>query len=361
LHKTFFWSNELAVSVSSLKDVAQAANVSVPTASRILRKKNLSRFSEETRNKVWQAAERLRYRPNMLVKGIQTGLTHTIGVMVPPFDSYWSSILYGIHDTLITVDFVPINLWVRHGDNFASSGPVDDLEQIHRLIDRRIDGVIMWPPITPDFYAHNEELASRNVPVVTIDHELPTEFGANSVTTNEEHGAHLVAKHLLDLGHRRIAHLGDVGLETYSWAQRRRKFFENEINAVEGASCFAVEKPKNSDGLEIAKRILTADPRPTAVYAASDSLARYIYLAAAELKLRIPEDVSVVGFADLDFAAFMMPPLTSVRQKGYEVGRRAAKLLINRIQGKFAQDGIQNIVMNCELVVRGSTAPVQSV
>ncbi len=350
----------MAVGVSSLKDVAQAANVSVPTVSRILRNKNLSRFSEETRNKVCEAATKLRYRPNMLVKGLQTGLTHTVGVMVPPFDSYWSSILYGIHDTLITVDFVPINLWVRHGDNFSSSGPVDDLEQIHRLIDRRIDGVIMWPPITPDFYAHNEELSARNVPVVTIDHELPIEFGANSVTTNEEHGAQLVAKHLLGLGHRFIAHLGDVGLETYSWAQRRRKFFENEINAVEGASCFAVEKPKNADGLEIAKRILTANPRPTAVYAASDSLARYIYLAAAELKIRIPEDVSVVGFADLDFAAFMMPPLTSVKQRGYEVGRRAAKLLINRIQGKFSQDGIQNIVMNCELVVRGSTAHVPS-
>jgi LacI family transcriptional regulator len=349
----------LAIGVSSLKDVAQAANVSVPTVSRILRKKNISRFSEETCKKVWAAATQLRYRPNMLVKGIQTGLTHTIGVMVPPFDSYWSAILYGIHDTLISVDYVPINLWVRHGDNYSSSGPVDDLEQIHRLIDRRIDGVIMWPPITPDFYAHNEELVSRNVPVITIDHELPLQYGADSVTTNEEHGAQLVAKHLLDLGHRRIAHLADTGLDTFSWAQRRRRFFEQQIAAVPGASCFTIEKTKNADGLEIAKKILTSNPRPTAVYAANDLLARYVYLAAAELKIRIPEDISVVGFADLDFAAFTMPPLTSVKQNGYEVGRRAAKLLIDRINGKFAQNGIQSIVMNCELVVRGSTAPVR--
>jgi LacI family transcriptional regulator len=356
-----FWrTKKVAVGVSSLKDVAQAANVSVPTASRILRKKNLSRFSEETRTKVWEAAVKLRYRPNMLVKGLQTGLTHTIGVMVPPYDSYWSSILYGIHDTLIAVDFVPINLWVRHGDNYSSSGPVDDLEQIHRLIDRRIDGVIMWPPITPDYYSHNEELTARNVPVVTIDHELPLEFGADSITTNEEHGAQLVATHLLELGHRRIAHFGDIGLDTYSWARRRRTFFEKQIADIPGATCFAVEKGKNADGLELAKKILTANPRPTVVYTASDSLARYVYLAAAELKIRIPEDLSIVGFADLDFAAFMMPPLTSVRQRGYEVGRRAAKLLINRIQGKFVQEGIQNIVMNCELVVRKSTARVQT-
>jgi len=349
----------LAVGVSSLKDVAQAANVSVPTVSRILRRKNIKRFSEETCKKVWEAAARLRYRPNMLVTGLQTGLTHTIGVMVPPFDSYWSAILYGIHDTLISVDYVPITLWVRHGDNYPRSGPLDDLEQIHRLIDRRIDGVIMWPPITPDYYAHNEELTARNVPVVTIDHELPPQYGADSITTDEEHGAQLVAKHLLGLGHRRIAHLGDTGLDTYSWAQRRRKFFEQQIAAVPSASCFTIERAKGTDGLEIAKRILMADPRPTAVYAASDLLARYVYLAAAELKLRIPDDVSVVGFADLDFASLMMPPLTSVLQKGYEVGRRAAKLLIDRIQGKFAQNGRQNIKMNCELVVRESTGPAR--
>jgi DNA-binding LacI/PurR family transcriptional regulator len=75
----------------------------------------------------------------------------------------------------------------------------------------------------------------------------------------------------------------------------------------------------------------------------------------------VPQDISVVGFADLDFAPMMTPPLTSVRQKGYEVGSRAARVLINRIQGKFAQNGIQNIKMNCELVVRGSTAPVRPV
>jgi len=349
----------LAVGVSSLKDVAQAAHVSVPTVSRILRRKNIKRFSEETCKKVWEAAARLRYRPNMLVKGLQTGLTHTIGVMVPPFDSYWSAILYGIHDTLISVDYVPITLWVRHGDNYPRSGPLDDLEQIHRLIDRRIDGVIMWPPITPDYYAHNEELTARNVPVVTIDHELPPQYGADSITTDEEHGAQLVAKHLLGLGHRRIAHLGDTGLDTYSWAQRRRKFFEQQIAAVPRASCITTEKAKEANGFEIAKRVLMANPRPTAVYAASDLLARYVYLAAAELKLRIPEDVSVVGFADLDFASLMMPSLTSVRQKGYEVGRRAAKLLIDRIQGKFAQNGIQNLKMSCELVVRESTGPAR--
>ena len=347
----------MASGVASLKDVAKAANVSVPTVSRILRRENLSRFSQDTCNKVWDAAARLRYRPNMLVKGLQTGLTHSIGVMVPPFDSYWSSILYGVHDTLVSLDYVPIILWVSHKENYRDN-MIEDLEQIHRLIDRRIDGAIMWPPDTPDYYSHNEELASRNVPVVTIDHELPSQYDADSVTTDEQHGARLVAEHLLSLGHRRIAHLGDVGLDMYSWARQRRKFFEEQIASVSGASCITLEKAKEANGVELAKMLLTAKMRPTAVYAASDLLARYVYLAAAELGLRIPQDISVVGFADLDFAQMMAPPLTSVRQKGYEIGSRAAKVLVNRIQGKYA-GGSQNIKVDCELIVRGSTGLVR--
>jgi LacI family transcriptional regulator len=354
-----FGEVNLATGVASLKDIAKAANVSIPTVSRILRRENISRFSEETCGRVWDAAARLRYRPNMLVKGLQTGLTHSIGVMVPPFDSYWSSILYGVHDTLVSVDYVPIILWVSHKEQYRSNA-IEDLEQIHRLIDRRIDGAIMWPPVTPDYYSHNEELASRNVPVVTIDHELPVQYGADSVTTDEEHGAYLVAEHLLSLGHRRIAHLGDTGLDIYSWAQQRRRFFEKQIASVPGASCITLEKAKEADGVEIAKKLLTLNPRPTAVYAASDLLARYVYLAAFELGMRIPQDISVVGFADLDFAPLMSPPLTSVRQKGYEIGSRAARILVNRIQGKYA-NGSQNIKMNCELVIRGSTAPVRPV
>lgn len=347
----------MADGMCSLKDVANAAKVSVPTASRILRRKNISRFSEETRDRVLEAANRLRYRPNMLVKGIQTGLSHTVGVMVPPFDSYWSSILYGIHDVLIGADYVPIILWVRHRDDFGGNQPFDGLEQVHRLLDRRVDGAILWPPEVPEYYDHHEELASRNVPVVTIDHELPLKYGADSVATDEQQGAKVIANHLIGLGHRHVAHLGDVGLNTYSWSQRRCHYFEEEIAKISGTSCITIERTKEADGIEIVKKLLITNPRPTAIYVASDLLARYVYLAAAEMNLRIPQDLSVVGFADLDFAPLMVPSLTTVRQKGYEIGCKATRLLLSRIQGKFVEKENQTIKMDCELVVRDSTGP----
>src|SRR5438093_13474002 len=127
------------------KRIADEAGVSQATVSLVLAGRDVT--SRETRARVLRAAERLRYRPNLLVHGIQTGKTRMIGVMAPPFDYYWSEILYGIHDVLSAADHVPIALWTAHtglgprnGDDFAAS----ELEQIHRLLDRRVDGVILW-------------------------------------------------------------------------------------------------------------------------------------------------------------------------------------------------------------------------
>jgi LacI family transcriptional regulator len=349
----------VANGVASLKDVAKIASVSVPTASRILRRQKLDQFSDDTRNRVWQAAARLRYRPNMLVEGLQTGLTRTIGVMVPPFDSHWSNILYGIHDELIAADNAPLVLWVKHRQEDNSQHTSDGLEQVHRLIDRRVDGVILWPPFTAAYYEHLEELSARNLPVVTIDHELPATYGADSVTTDEKLGATIVAKHLLELGHRHVGHMADTGLHVWSWAQQRWSFFEHEILQVPGTTCVTLERQEVDNGVEIARKLLTLEPRPTAVFAATDLMARHVYVAAAQLGLRIPQDLSVIGFADLDFAAMMMPPMTSVRQKPYETGRKAARLVLDRIQGKFADAHCRNVKMGCELVLRQSTASPQ--
>ena len=114
--------------IPSLKEVALAANVSVPTASRILRRQKLNQFSEETRERVREAARRLQWRPNLLVHGMQTGKTRTIGVMVPPFNSHWSDILYGIHDGLINADHIPIILWGKHWREDEHQHIAEDLE-----------------------------------------------------------------------------------------------------------------------------------------------------------------------------------------------------------------------------------------
>jgi LacI family transcriptional regulator len=343
--------------IPSLKEVALAANVSVPTASRILHRKKLDQFSEETKQRVQATAQQLQWRPNLLVHGMQTGRTRTIGVMVPPSNSHWVDIIFGIHDGLISNDHIPIMLWGKHWREDEQRYAAENLEQIYRLIDRRVEGFILWPPMIAPYFDNIEEL--RDIPVVTIDHELPPESGVDSVATDEEMGAKLIASHLLSLGHRHFAHFAGSGSKIYSWAKLRREYFEKEIAGVQGATCACVDLWQHdyNEGLGLAKKLLQMNPRPTAVFAASDQRAQYIYDAAAQMGLKIPQDLSVVGFGDLANAARLQPLLTTVRQKSYETGNIAARLILERLEKTYKEpNNHQRIRVGCELVVRDSTA-----
>ncbi|MBN1436581.1 MAG: LacI family DNA-binding transcriptional regulator [Sedimentisphaerales bacterium] len=334
-------------STVSLREIAEKTRLSVTTVSRALRRRG--EISEETRRRVLEAAESMRYRPNLLVQGIQTGKTRTMGVMVPPYDSYWTDVLYGIHEEMTAADHVYINAWCEQEDEDEYYSAFM-LQQLHRLIDRRVDGVIVWPHLAPLYTEHIEELECRNLPVVTVDHEIPL---GDAVETDENSGAVAVAQHLLDLGHMNIAQV--AWDDSYKWAQRRRLYFEQEIKASDANYVTVVTHCDEEVG-RLTRELMDRDPRPTAIFACSDRVARLIYRTLGELGLRIPDDVSVVGFADLDFAQWMAPALTTVRQDGRKMGKAAARLLIDRSEGK-AVKGKPNVVqVACELIVRDSTA-----
>jgi len=275
----------------------------------------------------------------MLVKGIQTGRTKTIGVMVPPYDSYWTQVLYGIHDER------------QNGSSYSNLLQ----EQLHRLIDRRVDGLILWAHLAP---LYNEslvkDLEARDLPVVTIDHELPF---ADCVETDEEAGATLAAKHLLELGHTNIAHLGWDNF--YKWAYLRRTFFEQAIAGCSKAKCTTIICTEDEDVENAAAKLLSLNPRPTAIFACSDRLVKMIYNVAEQMKLRIPEDLSVIGYADLEFSQWMHPPLTTIRQKGKEMGKAAAEALLERSLSKIKDVPPRRIKIECELVKRLSTAAIK--
>jgi LacI family transcriptional regulator len=341
----------------SQKRIAEEAGVSQSTVSLVLAGRGVS--SEQTRQRVLEAAERLKYRPNLLVHGIQTGKTKMIGVMAPPMDFYWSQVLYGIHDVLVSQDHVPVILWTAHsgpGRRNRTGYEVDELEQIHRLLDRRVDGVILWPPFASLFSDHVHEFSSRDLPVVTIDHELPPEFKADSVGSDETMGGETVAEHLVKLGHRRIGHL--AGSAVASWAVKRRTAFELALRRFSGVSCVTLEARPGDTNLSVeqARALLEMPDRPTAIFAASDLYAKCVYQAAAEKGLRIPDNLSVVGFSDDDFALEMNPPLTTVRQAGYEIGRKAGELVLGRSLDEVEDERPRREYMPVQLIVRNSTA-----
>jgi LacI family transcriptional regulator len=347
--------------VPRLKDVAKAANVSLAAASRILRG-DRERFGEETCQRVLEASRQLGWRRNLLVSGMQTGRTQTIGVMIPPFDSFWVSVLSGIHDTLSASDYLPITIWIGSlGDMpHFETDEAEGLRQINRLLDRRVDGLIMWPPFGVAYYHHFPEFVERRVPVAMIDHYSTV---ADSVETDEEQATAVVASHLLELGHRRIACLSSRETPSQTWAIKRRGSFEDAVRRCPDAQVKSWRlNPQGTNGREVARALLADELHPTAVFTVSDHEAAFVYEAAADAGIAIPEELSVVGFADLDFAATMAPPLTTMRQKPHEIGCLAAKLIMDRIDERKGYavsdvDAPTTIKVTADLIIRSSTAP----
>ncbi len=328
----------------SQQDIAREANVSRVTVSLVLAGKDQT--SEETRKRVLEAAKRLRYRPNLLVQGMQTGRTGAIGVIMPVSMHFHGQIAKGVHDELVEADFVPVQLWTSPRTHTKEL----ELEQIHRLVDRRVDGMIIFPidVSVPD--VHFQEIWQREIPLVTVDRETTTH--ADHVGTDEELGGRLAAEHLLSLGHKHALHVTFPGRggNMHRRAQSFAKVMEQGGGKVE---IIAAHPDEIRSPL---KDALSRKPRATALFAGMDPLALKAYGVAAELGIRIPEQLSVVGYADFPFAADMAPPLTTVKQDPYQMGRQAARILLDRILDRAHSAAPHRYHFAPELVVRQSTA-----
>ncbi len=335
---------------TSLRMIAEETGLAIGTISRILSGKD--QCAPETRDRVLEAARKMSYHPNQLARAMHTGRTLAVGVINCGWDEFFTAIARGIHDVLTGRRYLPICV-------SAKSDPSDDagvgeLDLIHRLIEQRVDGVILRPTAdsVTDNYLH--EVWERRLPLVAVDRRL-TRTRADFVGTDDETGGRLAAEHLLELGHRRLGHL--AGADEVTTARLRRQGFEQAVAEVPGATCETVPDPSFHDGAGAARCLLQMDPPPTAIFAANDYEAASVYRVAGEMDLSVPGDLSVVGFSDLPLARMLTPPLTTIHQDPRRIGMQAARLMLDRLDGKLAEDQPRSICLRPHLVVRESTAP----
>jgi LacI family transcriptional regulator len=342
-----------------LKSVAEIAGVSIAAASRILRG-DTSQFTPQTCDRVRAAAKQIGWRRNLLVTSIQTGRTRTIGVVIPPYDSFWVALLSGINSRLARDDYLPINVWPANEDNFPyfESPERESVLLLNRLLDRRVDALMLWPDFAQVYDHHTRELGKSRVPVpvVMIDYE-PQSEGCDTVSTDEAQAMRSVVDHLVSLGHHRLAYLSGREAPAQTWATERREGFVRAVATHRGVSAQTFKlNATGTNGVEVATEILTGSRRPTAIATATDHEAANVYVAAAKLGIPIPQELSVIGFADLDFAEWMTPPLTTVRQHAREIGLRAANLVLRRLDGSARDTPSTRERVGTTLVHRGSTA-----
>lgn len=336
----------------SLKQIAQTAQVSVTTVSRVLR--GGGDISDQTRKRVLDIAETLRYRPNLAAQSIFTGRTYSIGVIIPAVTMFDVRIAFGIHDSLAEQNVVPITLW-NTPNNPAVEGQrtVEGARrQIHQLIDRRVDGVILQP-INDSIDVYIQEIVGRKIPMVTVDCDYLGSH-ADFIGTDDLLGGRLAAQHLAELGHRKIVHL--AGPDTVRTSRLRKEGFESVIASLPGIEYHCITDTCFGFDSKIADALFDLRPRPTAVFTANDMIAWHVYAAALRAGVRIPEELSVLGFADMELAEWTQPPLTTVRQHPYQIGKIAAQIMMDRIDGKLTEP--QSILLKPELAIRSSTSTV---
>jgi LacI family transcriptional regulator len=326
----------------TLQDVATASGVSIQTVSRVINDR--PDVSEATRARVWEVIHRLGYKPNSLARGLVSKRSHLLGIITLPLnDLFPAEIVTGLEKQARALGYA---CQISYSNDNAS----DLLELVDSMRGRQVDGIVL---LTPRRYADPE--LQVDVPIVTLAHKLDNQQAINVDVDNVD-GAYQAMRYLLSMGHRTIGQI--TGPNDWIPAIDRLEGARRALSEyhVESASHLIVECPEWSfqSGYEAAHQLFAASPEITALFCHTDWMAAGAYRALRELNLRVPDDVSVVGYDDLPICQFVDPPLSSVRQPSKGLGKLLAHLVVTAIERNepFRQD----MLVPAELVVRASVA-----
>ena len=329
----------------TISQVAKEAGISVATVSRVMNQKGA--VSPETTQKVLQAIERLGYQPNIWGRNLRRGESQVVLVMVPNVTNpYYAPIIAGAEDTLSAAGY-SIMLCITNMDRARRRHYVDLMRN------RRADGAILM-----DISVDDRDMVqlSEEYPLVQCC-EYCESAAISHVSIDNFSAAREAVSRLAALGHTRIGYIG--AKNSFISTALRHKGYRSAMEELSiplhpGYEDFAGRDYSFSTGVEAAGRLLEQKERPTALFCVSDVLALGALQAARERGLRVPEDLSVVGFDDVEYASMFQPRLTTIRQPCYRMGALAASLLLRQMQGEA---GGQAMFLPHEWVSRDSTAP----
>jgi LacI family transcriptional regulator len=328
---------------STIRDVARRAGVGQATVSRVL---NGSAARPETRERVLKAAAELGFVPNRLARGLVAKSTRTIGLVIPDITNpFFPSLTRGVEDSASSGGY---SVFLCNTDN----DPATEELELRRLSEHRVDGIIFVG--TTNRRDLLESVLATGVPMVMTDRPVD-DLDADSVLVDNNAGARAACRHLIDLGHRRIGLVAGTS-RTRTGQERVTGYREalREAGISVDESLMAQGNYTLESGYQAAQVLFGRFPRPTAIFAANDVMAIGVIRAAEEAGLTVPDDLSVVGYDDIQFASMVRPALTTVRQPAYEMGRSAMTMLLERISGEAAGAGRQHLFQP-ELVVRATT------
>ena len=337
---------------TTLKDVAEAVGVHVSTVSRALNPATRHFIRPEVASRIAEVSAELNYQPNVAAYSLRTNRTRIVGITIPDIaDPVFPPIIRGIEAVLGEAGYMGVLVNVDgHPGGHAS--------QLEMLAARGVDGLIVSSVELDDETV--PQMAAEGLPLVTVNRRS-SDPAVPSVTNDEDMGLGLILEHLHALGHRRVAHIG--GPQHISTAKGRHDGFERHRRRLgldaDPALVVLAGALTESEGERCAGLLLEQVRGITAIAAANDRLAVGLLGVLKGRGIACPHEMSLTGYNDMPIVDRLEPPLTTVRVQQYEVGRRAAQMLLDEIEGR-APGEPQHVVMPVELIVRGSTGPAQA-
>ncbi|MGO8947978.1 MAG: LacI family DNA-binding transcriptional regulator [Ktedonobacterales bacterium] len=306
----------------TIQDIARLAGVSKATVSRVINQK--PDVDEVTRERIMRIMDEHDFVPNVAASGLASGRTHLLGVLVPSLTwPLMPQIMFGIGEFVeTTMDELVL---------YSMSQKQDYPVILNRIVGSRLTAALLaiFPGKAKE---HLLRLHEQGFPIVIVDDQNPPS-SLPWVGTDNRAGAKAAVRHLIELGHRDIAHIS--GPRSYKVS------YDRQAGYLEALQEARIDVPPEfilegdfmlPSGVVCGRKLLEAPRRPTAVFAGNDQMAYGVMQAAGDLGLRIPDDLSLVGFDDIDSSAHMRPPLTTVRQPFYEMGQRSISLLLSLVE-----------------------------
>lgn len=331
----------------TIRDVAERASVSLGTVSNVLNRPDM--VAEDTRERVLKAIDEIGFIRNSAARQMRGARSTAIGLVVLDIDNpFFTEVARGVEDAATEVDHLVI---------LCNSAGIQSREdrQLRLLEEQRVAGVLMTP-VAKNPSRLYREIRGRGTPIVLLDRRSSRKDQC-SVAVDDISGGRMAAEHLAMAGHRRIGLIN--GPHTITQCAERREGFlaglnEHGVRVTKGHDC-EMDAMTIKAGDEAAHRLLAQAKRPTALFCANDLLAIGAEHAVLASGMNVPDDVAIIGYDDVPFAAMSFVPLTSVRQPAYDLGYRAAKLLLDEASAGTAHRH-EHIVFRPELIARASTA-----
>ena len=332
---------------TTIKDIANVLNISPAAVSKAMH--DDSRISVKTKEAVKRVAKELNYQPNHLASALRKGKSNLVGVIVPRTNSnFFSSVVEQMEEVLNKAGY---NIIITQSNESFEK----ECKNIDTLLFTQVDGIIASMANETVDLSYYEKIKSKGIPLILFDRG-ENDLNVDYVGINDYESSHMIVEHLISKGCKRIAHIGGY---------RRTRIFNNRIKGY----IDAIQKNKLplddnlliesdltlEDGRLKMIELLKLKERPDAIYIASDYAALGALQVLNEYKIKVPEDIKLVGFGNEPFTSLVTPTITSIDQHSSQIGKLAAQTFLSRIEDPTKKQTLNKVILDAELIIRDSS------